>query len=201
MGQDTMDAMDAVSRVAETMTTRPEDYERAVHRVTAWRRLGLEQRIDAAADCAAMHPGAARLAIAACKLLDIALCRHPQGAERCERCLAMRHTDEDPASRMRALERVQHTFQYHPPYGTQVQRYTDIRLMARQFATLLIERVPPGLERTQALADLRTAVMWANAGIACNERQPREIGTDGGTMQETTASATPDQADSAADPD
>jgi len=59
-------------------------------------------------------------------------------------------------------------FSYHAPVGDQVQRYGVIRAAGGQLARTILEFAPPGEERQQALFAVRAAVMWANAGIACN---------------------------------
>lgn len=60
-------------------------------------------------------------------------------------------------------------FTHHPPKGDQVERYQKIREAGKELATLIEEFCPPGIERTEALLNVRQAVMWANAAIACNE--------------------------------
>jgi hypothetical protein len=59
-------------------------------------------------------------------------------------------------------------FSYHAPVGDQVHRYGVIRASGRRLAQTIMEYAPPGEERQQALFAVRAAVMWANAGIACN---------------------------------
>jgi hypothetical protein len=59
-------------------------------------------------------------------------------------------------------------FTYHPPTADQVAIYENLRNHARELAHLIAIQVPAGLERDQAMAHLRDAVMWSNAGIACN---------------------------------
>lgn len=60
-------------------------------------------------------------------------------------------------------------FSYHAPKGDQTIRYEHIRACLRSAAIFLCENVPPGRERACALTHLQEAVLWANAGIACNE--------------------------------
>lgn len=57
-------------------------------------------------------------------------------------------------------------FTYHAPNPEkdQVQRYTQIRRMALEFAARICAMVPPGRERSLALTNLEQAVMYANAG-------------------------------------
>jgi hypothetical protein len=60
-------------------------------------------------------------------------------------------------------------FSYHAPRGDQVDRYGVIRAQARQLARVIMAYSRDSEERRQALFAVRAAVMWANAGIACNE--------------------------------
>ena len=69
-------------------------------------------------------------------------------------------------------------FTHHPPFDDQVERYEELRASAKDFATDIMARVPSSPERSTALRKIREAVMWANAGIACNEKPPREGSRD-----------------------
>ncbi len=60
-------------------------------------------------------------------------------------------------------------FSYHAPMGNQVDRYGVIRAQGRQLARVILAYSRDSEERRQALFAVRAAVMWANAGIACNE--------------------------------
>ncbi len=60
-------------------------------------------------------------------------------------------------------------FVHHPPKGDQVERYQKIREAGKELATIIEGSCPPGIERAEALLNVRQAVMWANAAIACNE--------------------------------
>lgn len=64
---------------------------------------------------------------------------------------------------------VEYAFSYHPPCGTQVDRYKVIRDCGGQFAEVIGKLCPPSQERDTAIVRLRETVMWANAAIACNE--------------------------------
>lgn len=64
-------------------------------------------------------------------------------------------------------ERVRVDFTYHPPASAdQVAVFDTIRRRARELATYLVERVPPGRELSRALSDLEDCVMHANAAVA-----------------------------------
>ena len=60
-------------------------------------------------------------------------------------------------------------FTHHPPIGNQAGRYMALRSLGFQLAKAIDEDVPDSDEKTLAIACVRQAVMWANAGIACNE--------------------------------
>jgi hypothetical protein len=60
-------------------------------------------------------------------------------------------------------------FTYHKPVGDQTERYKAIRLSGRAFAKTILKFTPASAEQTLAIRKAQEAVMWANAGIACNE--------------------------------
>ena len=60
-------------------------------------------------------------------------------------------------------------FTYHPPKGDQQDRYVALRDCAKGFAAMILEKCPESRERSVALTELETSVMWANASIARNE--------------------------------
>lgn len=59
-------------------------------------------------------------------------------------------------------------FTYHPPVDGDVEAYQRIRNAGLALAQQIVEDVPPSRERSTAIAKIREAVMWANAGRACN---------------------------------
>lgn len=59
-------------------------------------------------------------------------------------------------------------FTYHPPGEGDVEAYGHIRVSGRRLAEAIVAEVPPSRERDKALEAVREAVMWANAGRACN---------------------------------
>jgi hypothetical protein len=69
-------------------------------------------------------------------------------------------------------------FTHHPPVGDQVERYETLRDKAKEFAALVVELVPNSPERSTAITKIREAVMFANAGIACNQNdgEPATVG-------------------------
>lgn len=66
-------------------------------------------------------------------------------------------------------EEIVKRFTYHPPKGTQSDRYTRIRNRALDFALLLNDLCPDSRELSNALTHLDECVMNANAAIARRE--------------------------------
>lgn len=64
---------------------------------------------------------------------------------------------------------INNRFCYHTPKGDQQQRYVNLRETARNLALVIASSSKPSREQSLALTKLQEAVMWANAGIACNE--------------------------------
>ena len=65
---------------------------------------------------------------------------------------------------------IEATFTYHPPFGTQAQRYGYLRAKAKELAYLIQEECPDSREKALALTNLQQTIMWANAAIAINEK-------------------------------
>lgn len=66
---------------------------------------------------------------------------------------------------------IENLFTYHPPFGSQPDRYIEIRQMALEFALRLEELCPPSDERKEAIRHIDYAVMRANASIARHETE------------------------------
>lgn len=66
---------------------------------------------------------------------------------------------------------IENTFTYHKPFGDQPVRYVEIRDMAKKLAYTIVAHTPPSREQALALTHLQTAVMFANAAIAINEKE------------------------------
>jgi hypothetical protein len=64
-------------------------------------------------------------------------------------------------------EQIENWFTYHPPKDDQPGRYLRIRQAGLAFAKVLAENSPPSAALDEALNHTRSAVMWANAAIAC----------------------------------
>jgi hypothetical protein len=54
-------------------------------------------------------------------------------------------------------EEIVNIFTYHKPFGNQAERYERLRYVARL-----------------ALTNLQQSIMWANASIAINEKDPND---------------------------
>lgn len=63
-------------------------------------------------------------------------------------------------------------YTYHPPFGTQQERYVAIREMAKKMAALVEQSCPASREASLAQTAIQQSVMWANAAIAINEKDP-----------------------------
>jgi hypothetical protein len=61
-------------------------------------------------------------------------------------------------------------FNYHPPDAERVGKHERVRAACREFAERLVDDVPVGRERDQALDALELVMFHANAGIARNGR-------------------------------
>lgn len=60
-------------------------------------------------------------------------------------------------------------FTYHVVKNDQGERYTSLRIEARELAELVLEHCPSSRERSLALTKLEEAIFWANASIVRNE--------------------------------
>ncbi|MFJ5565222.1 Acb2/Tad1 domain-containing protein [Lysinibacillus xylanilyticus] len=63
---------------------------------------------------------------------------------------------------------IENNFKYHSPKEGQQEKYGAIREMAKKLAYLIDEECPNSREKSVAMTNLETAVMWANASIARN---------------------------------
>lgn len=59
-------------------------------------------------------------------------------------------------------------FEFHPATPVTGPQHDSIRGHALGFAQAIAERVPVGRHRSLALTAAQEAMMWANAGIACD---------------------------------
>lgn len=67
---------------------------------------------------------------------------------------------------MRAID-LDQMFNHHPPTPDRIIQHETVRAGAKRYAAELLLAVPAGVERDNAIDFLRSTVMWANAGIAC----------------------------------
>lgn len=70
-------------------------------------------------------------------------------------------------------ERIENDFTYHAPFGDQPDRYVAIRAKAKELALFIVGNTPGSREQSLALTSLEETVMWANAAIARNEKEPQ----------------------------
>lgn len=63
---------------------------------------------------------------------------------------------------------IENNFKYHSPKEGQPEKYEAIREKAKELAYLIDEVCPNSREKSIAMTELETAVMWANASIARN---------------------------------
>ena len=64
---------------------------------------------------------------------------------------------------------IERNFTYHPPKTGHAEKYQLLRSKAKELAYLFDSLCPKSRERSIAMTDLESAVMWANAAIARNE--------------------------------
>ena len=63
---------------------------------------------------------------------------------------------------------IQEGFKYHKPNEEQIKAIDAIRSKSKELAELIVDLVPEGAEKMQAITYIRQAIMFANAGIAIN---------------------------------
>lgn len=63
---------------------------------------------------------------------------------------------------------LENNFKYHSPKEGQPEKYVSLREKAKELAYLIEELCPNSREKSVAITQLETAVMWANASIARN---------------------------------
>lgn len=66
-------------------------------------------------------------------------------------------------------KQIENNFKYHAPKPEQPHKYTQLREKAKELAHLINELCPDSREKSLAITELETSVMWANASIARNE--------------------------------
>jgi hypothetical protein len=67
-----------------------------------------------------------------------------------------------------APEEIENWFTYHAPTVQQASHYEALRSAGRQLANVINNLTPESQEKWQAIFELRSVIMWANAAIACN---------------------------------
>lgn len=90
-------------------------------------------------------------------------CPNESETEFCHDCLMNRvvyKPDMNPV--------IEKNFKYHSPKEGQSEKYTAIREKAKELACLIDALCPNSREKSVAMTNLETAVMWANSSIARN---------------------------------
>jgi len=64
---------------------------------------------------------------------------------------------------------LENRFTYHPPSGTQAERYEKMRSNARELALFIVSVSRESREQSLALTNLDEVVFWTNAAIARRE--------------------------------
>ncbi|MFJ7663732.1 hypothetical protein ACIQXW_15275 [Lysinibacillus sp. NPDC097162] len=64
--------------------------------------------------------------------------------------------------------KLENNFMYHAPKEGQPEKYEVIREKAKELAYSIEEMCPNSREKSVAMTNLETSVMWANASIARN---------------------------------
>lgn len=77
--------------------------------------------------------------------------------------------------RVRKCKELRDRFLYRPPFGNQAQRYEAIRSMVGILAIGLFDKCPESREKEITYEKLDEVVYWANASIARNEKQDKEV--------------------------
>ena len=65
-------------------------------------------------------------------------------------------------------EQIENNFKYHTPKEGQPEKYEMIREKAKELAYIIDTLCPNSREKSIAMTELETAIMWANASIARN---------------------------------
>jgi hypothetical protein len=63
-------------------------------------------------------------------------------------------------------QELENRFKYHAPKDGQQEKYVRLREKAKELAYLMQDLCPPSRELHQAMVELESSNMWANASIA-----------------------------------
>lgn len=85
-------------------------------------------------------------------------CENGASTEYCSECLMGGNIDP----------MIENNFKYHSSKEGQPEKYSAIREKAKELAYLIDAECPNSRERSIAMTNLETTVMWANASIARN---------------------------------
>lgn len=73
-------------------------------------------------------------------------------------------------------EDIVNIFTYHKPFGNQGDRYDQLRRSGRSLAEAINAYCPESREKSIAITQLQSAIQFANAAIAINEKEPSDAG-------------------------
>lgn len=76
-------------------------------------------------------------------------------------------TDEQPAGMVGSAE-IDRRMGYHPATAATIPLYEENRARFVELACYLDQHLPAGRELAETLTTLQSALMWANAAVACN---------------------------------
>lgn len=101
-----------------------------------------------------------------------------------ERCPALQMRDFEDKKKAKGvnhvafekatIQQLEHRYFYHKPFGTQAERYEQLRLACCDLAKLIVAKTPCYPEQTRALNALDEVMFLSNAAIARNETAPVE---------------------------
>lgn len=70
-----------------------------------------------------------------------------------------------------SIEQIEHDYKYHPPEKSQIEKYTRLRVYAKNFALLIHELCPDSPHSREAYKLLHRTLMEANASIALKKKE------------------------------
>lgn len=69
-------------------------------------------------------------------------------------------------------EQLSEIFTYKRPFGNQPDRYERLRNIGKILALEINALCPESREKSLAITNLQQTIMWANASVAINEKEP-----------------------------
>ena len=68
------------------------------------------------------------------------------------------------------IQQINNWFSYHKPEGDQAERYEQLRAAGGALGRVIAALCPESHDRDVAIDHVRSAIHWANASIACQEK-------------------------------